>query len=150
MFSKNSRGKTTALFQNSRSFPKTQCTGGFSIRFLEKKPSLCGKFSLQNLKVMLKTATFWCKKHFLWLKINIYLWNLAIFISKLKYFLQNSIFFQTESKNSRKIQISRPKLNDFDTKTQGTGGFCHLRPLENRTKKACFRVKFPQPLPTNS
>ena len=27
--------KTQALFQNSRSFPKTQCTGGFSIRFLK-------------------------------------------------------------------------------------------------------------------
>ena len=60
---KNSIPFTKLKTQNSRSFPKTQCTGGFSIRFLEKKP-LCGKFSLQNLKVMLKAVTFWCKKHF--------------------------------------------------------------------------------------
>ena len=56
-------------------------------------------------------------------------------MSKLKYFPQNSTFFQTEGKNSRKIQNSRQKLNDFDEKTQGTGGFYHLCPRENRTKK---------------
>ena len=118
-------------------FPKNSMYQRFFNHIYGKNSLFC-KFCLQNLKVMLKTATFWCKKHFLWLKINIYHWNLAIFMSKLKYFPQNSTFFQTEGKNSRKIQNSRPKLNDFDTKTQGTGGFYHLRPLENRTKKAWY------------
>ena len=54
---------------------------------------------------------------------------------------KTATFCQPEGKNSRKIQNSRPKLNDFDTKTQGTGGFYHLRPLENRTKKPELAAK---------
>ena len=77
------------------------------------------------------------KKAFLWLKNQYLPPNLAIFISKLKYFPRNSTIFETQGKNSRKIENSRLKLNDFDQKTQGTGGFYHLCPRENRTKKAC-------------
>ena len=74
------------------------------------------------------------KKAFLWLKNQYLPPNLAIFISKLKYFLRNSTIFKTQDKNSRKIENSRLKLNDFDQKTQGTGGFYHMNPLKNRTK----------------
>ena len=65
--------------------------------------------------------------------------NLIIFLKtqhffKLKAKTQGK--FKTQGKKSKKIQNSRPKLNDFDTKTQGTGGFYHLYPRENRPKKA--------------
>ena len=113
--------------QNSSPFSKLKQNSMYR-RFFNQifwKKTLCGKFCLQNLKVMLKTATFWCKKHFLWLKINIYLWNLAIFIPKLKYFPQNSTFFQTEGKNSRKIQNSRQKLNENSKLKAETQRFWH-------------------------
>ena len=95
--------------QNSRSFPMSQCTGGLSVRFLEKTLFL-ENFVCKTSKLCWKLPHFDVKNHFLWLKINIYHWNLAIFMSKLKYFPQNSPFFQTEGKNSRKIQNSKQKL----------------------------------------
>ena len=92
-----------------------------------KKPLFLANFDCKTKTktVMLKTVTFWCEKHFLWLKINIYHWNLAIFISKLKYFPQNLTFFQTEGKSSRKIQNSRQKLNENSKLKAETQRFWH-------------------------
>ena len=61
--------------------------------------------------------------------------RVSIFPESQQFSYQNSTIFETQGKNSRKIENSRLKLNDFDQKTQGTGGFYHLCPRENRTKK---------------
>ena len=105
-FSKNSRGKTQDLFQNSRLktqglFQKLNVPEVFQWLFQKKKP-FCGKFCMQNSKVMLKTATFGCKKHFCGKKINIYHLILPFSSKNLSIFPETQQFFKLKAKTQGK------------------------------------------------
>ena len=94
-----------------------------------QSPKNSRKFSVFALK-RLKNTIYWYRKANFAPKLRI----LPKFCAKLKDFDKKSTIF---SKNLKTQAIFSEKLNKISPKTQGTGGFYHSHPLENRTKKAC-------------
>ena len=86
-------------------FPKkTQFTRGFSTSF--KNPSLFGKFWLQNSKVMLKTATFWCKSSFNGRHCIAHVWPKHIHIKTVSISIYAGFFWPIFS-NHHQLRVAR-------------------------------------------
>ena len=148
-FRKTQGAKLKTFFKTQGSklkvFSKNSMYRRFFNDFFKKKTHFVANFVCKTQKLCWKLLHFDVKS-ILWLrKINIYHLILPFLSRNLSIFPETQQFFKlkaktqgkskTQGKNSTKIQNSRQKLNDFDEKTQGTGGFYCLCPRENRTQK---------------